>query len=111
MKRKKNEIEEELDDENNASEVDEELSEKELKKKKQKESVEKRKNARRKDKVARWGGIILLGLMMFVGFLLWVFGEMSSEGSDHGQVINSSPEVYKQRTVKPETQQGSVIVK
>lgn len=57
----------------------EELSEKELKKLKQQESVEKRKNAKRKDKVARWGGLILLGLMMFIGFLLWVSGEMKRD--------------------------------
>lgn len=75
----------------------EELSEKEQKKLKQKEAVEKRKNAKRKDKVARWGGIILLGLMMFVGFLLWVAGEMrqdpttptatQGQGSKNGSVI------------------------
>ncbi len=68
MRRKKEDIEE-------VEEV-EELSEKEQKKLKHKEGVEKRKNAKKKDKVARWGGIILLGLMMFSGFLLWVFGEM-----------------------------------
>lgn len=68
MRRKKEESEE-------AQEV-EELSEKEQRKLKQKAGIEKRKNAKKKDKVARWGGIILLGLMMFSGFLLWVFGEM-----------------------------------
>jgi hypothetical protein len=55
------------------------LSEKELKKLKQKESSEKRKNAKKRDKVARWGGLILLGLIMFIGFLLWVSGEMRSD--------------------------------
>ena len=78
MRRKKNEDGEEIlkqvqDDDG------EELSEKEKKKLKQKEAVEKRKNAKRKDKVARWGGVILLGLIMFIGFLLWVSGEMNSE--------------------------------
>lgn len=80
----------------------EELSEKEQKKLKQKEAVEKRKNAKRKDKVARWGGIILLGLMMFVGFLLWVAGEMKQEDGLTNQQDN-----------KPTYQQGSgsVIVR
>lgn len=72
-----------------------ELSEKEQKKLKHKEAIEKRKNAKRKDKVARWGGIILLGLIMFVGFLLWVSGEMNNpspsstewQGSKNGSVI------------------------
>lgn len=80
----------------------EELSEKEQKKLKQKESVEKRKNAKRKDKVARWGGIILLGLMMFVGFLLWVAGEMREENGLTNQP-NNKP-TYQQES-------GSVIVR
>lgn len=66
-----------------------ELSEKEIKKQKRIEAAEKRKNARRKDKVARWGGVILLGLIMFVGFLLWVSGEMQSE---HNQTV--APAIY-----------------
>ena len=79
----------------------EELSEKELKKLKQQESVEKRKNAKRKDKVARWGGLILLGLMMFIGFLLWVSGEMKKEIKP-----------LNQNTMTPfESQSGSVTVK
>lgn len=59
-------------------EVEEELSEKEQKKERRKASALKRKNLKKKDQVARWGGLILLGLMMFVGFLLWVSGEMSA---------------------------------
>lgn len=79
----------------------EELSEKEQKKLKQKEAAEKRKNAKRKDKVARWGGIILLGLMMFVGFLLWVAGEMKQEIKP-----------LNQRNITPfETQESTVIVR
>lgn len=89
------------DEEVEEVEVVEELSEKEQKKLKQKEAVEKRKNAKRKDKVARWGGIILLGLMMFVGFLLWVAGEMKTEN----QPLN-------QYNITPlDSQAGSVIVK
>lgn len=87
------------DKDQEAEEVEEveesELSEKEQKKLKHKEAIEKRKNAKRKDKVARWGGIILLGLIMFVGFLLWVSGEMNNpspsatewQGSKNGSVI------------------------
>jgi hypothetical protein len=104
MRRKKEEIEEELDEEQDAAEP--ELSEKELKKKKQKESVEKRKNAKRKDKVARWGGIILLGLIMFTGFLLWVFGEMSQE-SERSTVTPT----FERRDVIRTPSSGSVIVK
>lgn len=92
MRRKKDEIEDEVVERDNGVE----LSEKEIKKNKQKESISKRKNAKRKDKVARWGGIILLGLIMFVGFLLWVFGEMSLESAN---------------TQTPKIQTESVIVK
>lgn len=103
MRRKKEEIDEEVE------EVEEtpELSEKEVKKKKQKESVEKRKNAKRKDKVARWGGIILLGLIMFCGFLLWVFGEMSQDPTTHIAPLGTS----QKTTVPFESQRGSVIVR
>ncbi len=79
-----------------------ELSEKEQKKLKHKEAIEKRKNAKRKDKVARWGGIILLGLIMFVGFLLWVSGEMREERSSINQ-RNTYPK-YPQES-------GSIIVR
>src|SRR3989339_543232 len=78
-----------------------ELSEKELKKRKRQESVEKRKNAKRKDKVARWGGIILLGLIMFIGFLLWVSGEMKSENKP----------TYQQTNEPTGTSRGSIIVR
>ena len=95
--RKKREKSPEIDE---VEEV-EELSEKEVKKLKQKEIIEKRKNAKKKDKIARWGGLILLGLIMFVGFLLLVSGEMKSETQ------RSIPS-----TVKPiETQSGTVILK
>lgn len=78
-----------------------EISEKELKKQKRQEAVEKRRSARKKDKIARWGGLILLGLVMFTGFLLWVSGEMRQEITP----LNHS-------TIKPlESQKGSVIVR
>lgn len=97
MRRKQTE---EVEETQEVEEV-EELSEKEIKKKKQKETIEKRKNAKRKDKVARWGGLILLGLIMFSGFLLWVFGEMNSENKPTNQ-----------QTIEPtEIKRGSVIVK
>jgi len=78
-----------------AEQEETELSEKEQKKLKQKETAEKRKSAKKKDKVARWGGLILLGLVMFIGFLLWVSGEINHptptpttwQGSKNGSVI------------------------
>lgn len=89
MKRRKEEIEE-------VEEVEEvELSEKEQKKLKLKESAEKRKNAKRKDKVARWGGVILLGLVMFIGFLLWVSGEMKNDAILPSSSIESGSVIVK----------------
>jgi cytoskeletal protein RodZ len=58
---------------------EEELSPRELKKQERQASAEKRKKARQKDKVARFAGIILLGMILLVGFLLWVAGEMQQE--------------------------------
>ncbi|MFH1244663.1 MAG: hypothetical protein V1487_03815 [bacterium] len=71
---------------NNEEEMGE-PSEKEQKKIKRQEAVERRRNARKKDKIARWGGLILLGLVMFTGFLLWVSGEMKQEVGGTSSVI------------------------
>lgn len=43
---------------------------------KRKEGVERRKSAKKKDKIARWSGFILLFVVVIVGFLLWIAGEM-----------------------------------
>lgn len=72
MKRQKDEVVEE-------GESESEISPKERKKRDHQAGVEKRRKARNRDKVARWGGLILLGLMMFVGFLLWVGSEIRGE--------------------------------
>ncbi len=105
MRRRNKELDDEKDLQGGEVEETPELSEKEQKKLKQKKLVDKRKNERRKDKVARWGGVILLGLVMFVGFLLWVSGEMKRE-----------PRPGLQNTVSPYQtpvgqQQNSVIVR
>jgi uncharacterized membrane protein len=55
------------------------LSPRELKKQEREASAAKRRKARQKDKVARFSGIILLGMILFIGFLLWVAGEMRTE--------------------------------
>lgn len=104
MKKNKNrDIENEIDE---MEETDEELTEKEQKKKKQKERAEKRKNAKKKDKVARWGGLILLGLVMFIGFLLWVSGEMKKDQI----VIPPSTNSYTQIPNPGQIQKGSTII-
>lgn len=61
-------------------EVEEELDPKEEKKKKREEAAEKRRKERQKDKAARWSGIILLTIIMIVGFLMWVSGEVREGG-------------------------------
>lgn len=98
------------DEDAQVEEVEEvELSEKEQKKLKQKEIIEKRKNAKRKDKVARWGGIILLGLIMFVGFLLWVAGEMKDEQLNMVKPTNPASQVIT--TPMKSSNGGTVIVR
>lgn len=94
MKRRQEEIEE-------IEEGQEEESPEELKKERRREAVEKRKSAKKRDKVARWGGLILFGLILFVGFLMWVFGEMAQESQSMQQYSN----------IPTETSQGSVIVR
>lgn len=66
---KKREIEEEQID-------SEEVDGKTEAKTKRKEGVERRKSAKKKDKIARWSGFILLFVVVTVGFLLWIAGEM-----------------------------------
>ena len=96
------------DEEAQVEELEEvEISEKEQKKLKQKEIIEKRKNAKRKDKVARWGGIILLGLIMFVGFLLWVAGEMKDEQSN---TIKSTNPVNQRITPPMNSSTGGTVI-
>ncbi len=46
--------------------------------KKKIESVEKRKKAKKKDAIGRWSGVIFLAVVMLIGFLLWVGGEMGN---------------------------------
>lgn len=43
---------------------------------KRKEGVERRKSTKKKDRIARWSGFILLFVVITVGFLLWIAGEM-----------------------------------
>lgn len=66
---KKREIEEEQVEQ---SEVDGKIDAKA----KRKEGVERRRVAKKKDKIARWSGFILLFVVITVGFLLWIAGEM-----------------------------------
>lgn len=40
------------------------------------ESVEKRRKAKKKDKMARWSGMILFLSLLIAGFLMWVAGEV-----------------------------------
>lgn len=53
-----------------------ELDPKEAKKRQREEAAEKRRIERKKDKAKRWSGMILLSIMMIVGFLMWISGEV-----------------------------------
>jgi len=56
--------------------LEEEVDEKAEAKAKRKEGVERRRSVKKKDKIARWSGFILLFVVVTVGFLLWIAGEM-----------------------------------
>ncbi|MEI6690545.1 MAG: hypothetical protein WCL07_02230 [bacterium] len=45
------------------------------------ESVAKRKKAKKKDAIGKWSGVIFLFLILLVGLLLWVGGEMGVDSS------------------------------
>lgn len=58
--------------------IEEEVEEKTESKTKRKEGVERRKTAKKKDKIARWSGFILLLVVITMGFLMWIAGEIQS---------------------------------
>jgi uncharacterized membrane protein len=58
--------------------IEEEADEKTESKAKRKEGVERRKTAKKKDKIARWSGFILLLVVITMGFLMWIAGEIQS---------------------------------
>lgn len=98
MKRKKDEIEEVEEKE----EVEEDP--KALKKKQREEKKEKRLKKKKQDKAARWAGAIMLFLIMIVGFLLWVSGQI---GSDNRQDY-ARPVVTPNSTIQTPMRGGSV---
>lgn len=71
--RRKRELEDEiaLSDKQDTDHLDEQKA-------KRREGVEKRKSQKKRDRIARWSGFILLLLIVLVGFLLWVVGEMGT---------------------------------
>ncbi len=42
------------------------------------ESVKKRRKAKKRDKMERWSGMILFVILLLVGFLMWVAGEVKT---------------------------------
>ncbi len=69
--------------ENETSDVDE----KELKKEQRQEKLARRKKAKQKDTVARWSGLILLGLILILSFILWVAGEVENGSQSGGSPV------------------------
>ena len=61
--------------------IEEEVDEKTESKAKRKEGVERRKTAKKKDKIARWSGFILLLVVITMGFLMWIAGEIQKPGA------------------------------
>lgn len=104
MKNKKEAIEEVVEVE------EEELSPKELKKIERKNKAEKRKKAKQKDKVARFAGIIMLGMILLTGFLLWVAGEMKQDPKSIPQPT-IRPSYQNEITPPMKSNQNSIIVR
>jgi len=78
------------------------------KKTEQKAKAKKRKSAKKQDKMARWSGAILFVIILFVGFLLWVAGEVSSEGGRKAPVERSG--VQTTPTAPQVGGQGRVVI-
>jgi len=70
--------------------------EKEEKKKKRRDSVEKRKNLKKKDKQARWSGLIMLVIILMLGFFLWISGEIGRNESPYAEPVKTNTNLENQ---------------
>lgn len=71
-----------------------EPDEKELKKKKREEKKEKRLKRKKQDKAARWAGTVMLFVIMIVGFLLWISGQLRSGTPEYVRPVASPDSDY-----------------
>jgi len=77
--------------------VEEELGEE--KKKTREEKAAKRRQIKKQDQLARWSGLMLLVVVMMIGFVLWVVGEMGEEAikpipvQERAPIVNPSSRV------------------
>lgn len=76
----------------------------EEKKTKRQEAASKRRSSKKKDKAARWSGMILFVVLLFVGFLMWVAGEVKEERGGERLVPPSG------NGVSPQSQPGRIVV-
>lgn len=60
------------------------VDEKSAKKEKRQERQERRKKTKQKDAISRWSGLILLGIILILSFILWVAGEMENGSAGSG---------------------------
>lgn len=76
------------------------------KKKPVRKSVERRKQLRKKRKQERWAGLVLFVVMVFLGFVLWVSGEVKESGGEDKVV---SP-VKEEGASKPVQNEGVIVI-
>lgn len=87
--RRRKEKQEDIEEMEEIDEGGGEADEKELKKKKREEKKEKRLKRKKQDKAARWSGTVLLFIIMIVGFLLWVSGQLRSGSTEYVRPVAS----------------------
>lgn len=66
----------------------------------------KRKKAKKQSEAARWSGAIMFAILLFIGFLLWVLGEVGTSESLERQ----SPNQVRESSPSMRPAQGIVII-
>jgi len=85
-----------------------ELEEKSKQDKPVKKSVQRRRKIKKKKKNERWAGLILFIIMFFLGFVLWVSGEIKDGDYEGGRVV--SPVEQEKKVVQPTKDEGVIII-
>jgi uncharacterized protein HemX len=104
MKRKHEEVEESV-----VAEETIEVDGKEVRRAKREERLAKKKKAKQKERQARFAGLILLFVVLFVGFCLYVLGEIRSED---GRATSRYPDPTPVgRSLSPSVEQGTIRIR
>lgn len=94
-------------------ELEERVDPKEVQKRVRQEKAEKRKRVKKQDRLVRWSGMILFLVLLVIGLLMWVSGEVNhnpSEADVAGKKVQTQPSGQATPQATHAGGQGRVIV-